>query len=377
MSRKKKSPRQINAELRGRTPPTVGTGRDDPGTVPASRRRQSELIERIKESADKLAGDRASRGDLKILSRTLRELRYALKVFTPYRGCRKVTVFGSARTPEDDPCYQQGVEFGRRIAEYDWLVLTGAGGGIMEAAHVGCGREHAMGLNILLPFEQEANPIIAGDPKLVHMKYFFTRKLMFVKETSAICLLPGGFGTLDEGLEVLTLLQTGKRDPAPVVFLDRAGGDYWKAFDRFIHEHVAGGGMVDEWDFSLYKITDSVDEAIDEILRFYRVYHSLRYVREKLVLRLLAPPSDELLARINDEFRNMLIEGRFELSGPLRAEKDEPELADLTRLVLSFDRRACGRLRELIDFLNEHVTVPAGAQQPIEGSCPARDGTTG
>ncbi len=188
-----------------------------------------DLIEQIKESADKLAADQPSRGDLKILSRTLRELRYAFKVFTPYRSRRKVTVFGSARTPpRRADLSSRPSTFGRAMAEHDWLVVTGAASGIMEAGHVGAGRENSMGLNIMLPFEQYANPIIAGDPKLVHMKYFFTRKLMFVKECDAVCLLPGGFGTLDEGLEVLTLLQTGKRDMVPVVFLDAPGGTFWQ-----------------------------------------------------------------------------------------------------------------------------------------------------
>ena len=185
--------------------------------------RVADLINLIKESADKLAQDRPSRGDLKILSRTLRELRYAFKVFSPYRTRRKVTVFGSARTLPDQPAYQQAVEpWAGRWPRQSWLVVTGAASGIMEAGHRGAGRENSMGLNIMLPFEQEANPVIAGDPKLVHMKYFFTRKLMFVKECDAVCLLPGGFGTLDEGMEVLTLLQTGKRDMVPVVFLDAA-----------------------------------------------------------------------------------------------------------------------------------------------------------
>jgi uncharacterized protein (TIGR00730 family) len=186
----------------------------------------TDLIEQIKESADHMAGDHPSRGDLKIISRTLRELRYAFKVFSPYRRLRKVTIFGSARTPPDHPAYQTAVEFGRAMAAAHWLIITGAASGIMEAGHVGAGRENSMGLNILLPFEQSANKIIAGDTKLVHMKYFFTRKLMFVKETDAICLMPGGFGTLDEGLEVLTLLQTGKHDMLPIVMLDEPGGDY-------------------------------------------------------------------------------------------------------------------------------------------------------
>ena len=222
--------------MRRRNPP--------PQRAEAAPQRISELIERIRESADKLAKDKTSRGDLKILSRTLRELGYAFKVFAPYRHRRKVTVFGSARTTPDQPAYRQAVEFGQQMAAQHWLVVTGAASGIMEAGHVGAGREHAMGLNILLPFEQAANRIIAGDPKLVHMKYFFTRKLMFVKESDAMCLLPGGFGTLDEGLEVLTLLQTGKRDMVPVVFLDEPGGDYWRRFEQFVQRSLLDRGMI-------------------------------------------------------------------------------------------------------------------------------------
>ena len=327
---------------------------DDPGkqTTPP---RIAGLIERIKESADKLASDRTSRGDLKILSRTLKELRYAFKVFTPYRNSRKVTVFGSARTAADHPAYTQAVDFGRAMAERGWLVITGAAQGIMEAGHVGAGRENAMGLNILLPFEQEANPIIAGDHKLVHMKYFFTRKLMFVKESHAICLLPGGFGTLDEGLEVLTLLQTGKRDAVPVVFLDEPGGNYWAAFQEFVEGHLLANRCIDQDDLSLYKMTDSVDEAVDEIIRFFRIYHSMRYAHGKLVLRLSERPNEALLRRINAEFGDMLSEGRFTVSDALPEEKDEPELAEMPRLVFHFNRRNSGRLRQLIDYLNQEM----------------------
>ena len=322
------------------------------GPHPAPPKRIATLIAKIKESADKLASDRTSRGDLKILSRALRELRYAFKVFTPYRRARKVTVFGSARTPQEDPCYEHAVEFGRKMAQKGWFVVTGAASGIMEAGHVGAGRDHSMGLNILLPFEQEANPIIAGDHKLVHMKYFFTRKLMFVKESNAICLLPGGFGTLDEGMEVLTLVQTGKRDMVPVVFLDRPGGDYWQSFHEFIEQKLLGGGMISPDDLSLYRLTDRVDEAVDEILTFFRVYHSMRYVHDKLVLRLNHAIDEELLDRINTEYADVLVKGQFTLGGALSDEKDEPDLADLPRLSCHFDRRNLGRLRQLIDLIN-------------------------
>ena len=334
----------------------------------AGRQRVADLIERIKESADKLASDSASRGDLKILSRALRELRYAFKVFSPYRWRRKVTVFGSARTRPDQAAYQQAVEFGRAMAQHDWLVVTGAASGIMEAGHRGAGREHSMGLNIMLPFEQTANPIIAGDSKLVHMKYFFTRKLMFVKECDAVCHLPGGFGTMDEAFEVLTLLQTGKRDIVPVVFLDEPGGNYWRDWQQFIESHLLRRGLISPEDLSLYRLTDRVDEAVAEVLDFYRVYHSMRYVRHRLVLRLKQTPDEALLERINDEFADILIDGRFTLSGPLPEEKDEPELAALPRLVMHFNRRSLGRLRQLIDQINASSDQPIPDPLPENGS---------
>ena len=321
-------------------------------TAPVDRDRTADLIAQIKESADKLANDQTSRGDLKILSRTIRELRYAFKVFTPYRSRRKVTVFGSARTKPEAATYQQAVEFGRAMAEHGWLVVTGAASGIMEAGHIGAGRENSMGLNIMLPFEQSSNSVIAGDPKLVHMKYFFTRKLMFVKECDAVVCLPGGFGTLDEGLEVLTLLQTGKRDLVPVVFLDAPGGDFWQPFQSFIVDRLLGHGMISPEDLALYKLTDNIGEAVEEILGFFRVYHSMRYVKNKLVLRLLQAPSSELLGDINGHFTDILSGGDFIISEPLKEEKDEPALVALPRLVFQFNRRSLGRLRQLVDALN-------------------------
>ncbi|MEN6494104.1 MAG: LOG family protein [Thermoguttaceae bacterium] len=354
-----KSP-AIESSSRGEPNGQVGRGAEGHiAAVPAARAARlappehiADLITQIKESADKLAGDNTSRGDLKILSRTLKELRYAFKVFSPYRTCRKVTVFGSARTPPEDPGFQQAVQFGRAMAEQGWLVVTGAANGIMEAGHIGAGREHSMGLNIMLPFEQMSNSVIAGDPKLVHMKYFFTRKLMFVKESHAMCLFPGGFGTLDEGLEVLTLLQTGKREMVPVVFLDAPGGDYWTQFQQFITDKLLARGMIGSEDLSLYKLTDSVDEAVEEILGFFRVYQGMRYVRNQLVLRLSQAPSPELLEQLNTYFADILVSGQFTVAGPLPEERDEPDLADLPRLVFHFNRRAFGRLRQLIDCLN-------------------------
>lgn len=330
-------------------PPHPDGNADGDGAVSP---RIADLVARIKETAERLAHDQATRGDLKILSRTLRELSYAFKVFTPYRSTRKVTVFGSARTPPHAPAYHQAVLFGRAMAEQGWLVVTGAASGIMEAGHVGAGREKSMGLNILLPFEQAANPVIAGDRKLVHMKYFFTRKLMFVKESHAICLLPGGFGTLDEGLEVLTLLQTGKRDMMPVVMLDEPGGDYWQEYQRFVRKGLVARGMICPEDLHIYRVTDSVDAAVAEILSFYCVYHSMRHVKQNLVLRLYEAISEERLDEINTSFADLLAGGRFTLRGPLPEEKDEPELAALPRLVFAFNHHSFGRLRQLIDAVN-------------------------
>ena len=330
---------------------------DEPLDISDSRRetaaaRNDDLIQVIKDYADKLADDRASRGDLKIISRALRELRYAFKVFAPYRHCRKVTIFGSARTPPTAPAYQHAVDFGRRMAQRGWMVVTGAAQGIMEAGLVGAGREHAMGINILLPFEQQANPVIAGDPKLVHMKYFFTRKLMFVKECDAVVCLPGGFGTLDEALEVLTLLQTGKRDLVPLVLLDEPGGRYWNSLRDFVRTHLLQPGLISPEDEYLYKLTDNLEDAVGEIIEFFHLYHSMRYVKELLVFRLRRELPDARLDAVRRDFADLLATGTFQQREALPDEQDEPALADLPRLVFAFNRRSHGRLRQLIDCLN-------------------------
>src|SRR5215207_9419903 len=312
----------------------------------------ADLIAMIRESADKLHADKIDRGVLKILSRTIRELRYAFKVFANYRGRRKVTIFGSARTLQDAPAYKQAMELGKAMAAHEWLVVTGAASGIMEAGHRGAGREHSMGLNIMLPFEQSANEVIRGDEKLVNMKYFFTRKLMFVKECDAVVCLPGGFGTLDEGLEVLTLLQTGKREIVPVVLLDEPGGTYWKDFHKFIDRHLLGEAMISPVDFSLYKVFDSVEQTVDEIMHFYRTFHSMRFVRKQLIFRLQRPLSDDMVRKINSEFRDLLAKGEFVQRDALKEEADEFRLTELPRLAFHFNRRNYGRLRLLIDAIN-------------------------
>jgi uncharacterized protein (TIGR00730 family) len=310
------------------------------------------LLAELRMTVDKLERDEASRGDLKILARALKELRYAFKVFTPYRHHRKITVFGSARTPPDHPDYQLAVEFGRRMAHAGWMVVTGAGGGIMEGAHVGAGQAMSMGVNILLPFEQEANYVINKDQKLVTFRYFFTRKLMFVKEVHAVALFPGGFGTLDELFEVLTLVQTGKRDILPIVCVDQPGGSYWSGLSAFLERELYDRRLVSPHDRALFKITDNLDEAVAEVKQFYSVYHSLRYVRDKLVLRLNSPPSDALLERLNDEFASILTAGRIERSDLHPHEQDEEHTHHLSRISLSFNRRDAGTLRMLIDALN-------------------------
>ena len=327
--------------------------RPQPADEPISTVDSQDLYKVMRNSIDRMEKDKTARGDLKILSRTLRELRYAFTVFRPYRRRRKGTIFGSARTKPGHPEYETAVELGRKMAnDHGWMVITGAGGGIMEAGHKGAGPEASMGLNIMLPFEQSANPYIEGDPKLVTMKYFFTRKLMFVKECSGVVCLPGGFGTLDEALETLTLMQTGKQTLMPLVLLDSPEGSYWKDLGVFIEKQLLDGGMISKEDVHLYKITNSVEETIDEVLGFYKVYHSMRYVQDRLVMRLKSKLGDEKLDAIKANFSDILASGDYVQRDALPEESGEPDLADLPRLHFHFNRRQLGRLRMLIDFIN-------------------------
>ena len=319
--------------------------------------RHPTLIDQIKQTADGLEQDKASRGDLKILSRALKELRYAFKVFAPFRRQRKVSVFGSARTPHEDPSYLQSVAFGRRMAEEGWMVLTGAGGGIMQGAHEGCGRTRAMGANIMLPFEQDPNPVIAGDRKLVNFKYFFTRKLLFIKEVHAGELFPGGFGTQDEAFETLTLVQTGKRDLMPIVMIDPPDTNYWEQWIDFVRDQLLDRELISPEDLSLLKRTSSVDEATEEIMGFYSVYNSMRYVRGKLVLRLHFAPDDDFIERLNDEFGDIVESGRIEMTEMNRLEADDRHLRHLPRLAFRFNRRSAGRLRQMVDLINDSLGV--------------------
>jgi uncharacterized protein (TIGR00730 family) len=311
-----------------------------------------DMVAEIVANALKLLRDQTNRGDIKLINKSFKELRYALKIFAPYRDFRKVSIFGSARTLENHDDYVQAAKFGKLMAAAGWMVITGAGGGIMAAGHGGAGKDPSFGLAIRLPFEQKTNPFIEGDPKLINFKYFFTRKLMFVRSSHAVALFPGGFGTMDEGFEVLTLVQTGKSVPMPIVFVDSPKGGFWHAWQDYVTNHLLKQGLIGQDDLRLYRITSSVEEAAEEVRRFYSNYHSLRYAREDVVMRLHRKPTNEQLKYINDNFADINKGSGFTLSGPLAVERDEPALKDLHRLVFAFNRKDHGRLRILIDYLN-------------------------
>ena len=299
----------------------------------------------------RLATDQSDRLDLKIANAALKEMAEGFEVFAPYRHVRKVTMFGSARTLPTDPLYAQARDLSALLARHGWSTVTGAGPGIMAAGVEGAGRAHSFGVNIRLPNEEEANPFIAQDPKLVEMRYFFTRKLMLIKESDAYALLPGGFGTQDESFELLTLLQTGKAEPAPVVMVETPGGTYWKGWLRFVEEQAIASGWVSPGDTALFKVTNTLEEAAEEILGFYRNYHSCRWVGDLLVLRLQIPPSKAELADLNDRFSDIVARGSIRTASPFPPERDDhPELP---RLAFRFDRFHYARLRQLIDAINQ------------------------
>jgi hypothetical protein len=322
--------------------------------------RQKLLLKELLVGVLKLEEARLNTLDLKILNRTLTELRHAFRIFHPYRNRPKVSVFGSARTLPEDPDYQLATRFSRLLVQHGYMVITGGADGIMRACQEGAGKEHSFGVNIQLPFEQGANAVIADDPKLITFKYFFTRKLLFMKESDAIALFPGGFGTHDEGFEVLTLIQTGKSQPKPIVCLQPPGCTYWNQWQAFITNQLLSRGLISDEDLCLFKIFESEEDAVSEIETFHRNYHSVRFVDQRLVLRIKHRLSERDLARINAEFADLLVEGSFEQRDPLPGERDEPELRHLTRLVGYYNRRSAGRLRQLIDRLN---TIPQKAGQ--------------
>ena len=316
--------------------------------VPAERRG---YVQHLLTTVLKLHEDGAQPGDLKVTNAALKELRYAYKVFAPYRAVRKVTVFGSARTAMSENAAITARDFGQRMVQEGWMVVTGAGAGIMGAAQEGAGGEQSFGLNIRLPFEQEANPWIASDPKLITFKYFFTRKLFLVKEASAVVLFPGGFGTMDECFELLTLMQTGKSAIVPVVLVETGPKPYWRIWDRFVQGVLVDRRLIDGGDTAFYRIVDGVEEAVRQITGFYRVFQSSRIVGDNLVLRLTRPLADDEMREIQRQFEDILKGPLDQSPGPVPQELNErPELP---RLIIPFNRSSYSRLRRLIDHINE------------------------
>ncbi|MCL4434997.1 MAG: TIGR00730 family Rossman fold protein [Actinobacteria bacterium] len=290
--------------------------------------------------------------DMKIATSALREMSEAFATFKPYSGIRKVTFFGSSRTRADDALYSHARALAGRMASLGWMTVTGAGPGIMRAAMEGAGIDMSLGVNIRLPHEQGANSLIANDPKLVEMRYFFTRKLMLVKESDAYVVLPGGFGTLDESFELFTLLQTGKMEPAPVVLLDVPGGSYWNEWNDLISNVLVPLAMVNQEDTSLFTITTSIDSAIDEITRFYSNYHSLRFVGDMLVIRLHRQPTSNQLAALADEFSDIAVDGIIRTATPFPPERADNDHLELRRIALRFNKSSYGRLRLMVDRIN-------------------------
>jgi len=328
---------------------------------------RAEFARQIGVTALRLLLDGAGEGDLKLLNSALKELRHALRVFAPYESYRKVAVFGSARTPHGSADWEQARVFAEHIVRAGWMVITGAGDGIMAAAQGGAGRAASFGVNIRLPFEQSANEVIAGDAKLINFRYFFTRKVVFVKEAHAIVLFPGGYGTHDEAMEALTLIQTGKGEMLPVVFVDAPGGSYWQEWREWVVSHMGSRGFISPEDLALFKVTDNVDVAVHEILKFYSNYHSSRFVGDRLVLRVRQAPGDAELDGLNTDFKDILRSGRIELGAALPEEVSEA--ANLPRILLDFNRRDLARLRQLIDRLNGLVAdeaSPPGEAVPHE-----------
>ncbi len=337
---------------------------DKPPGDPELRRRVEELIAfkagghneeavaDIIENAIKLLKDVKDTGDVRVIQTALRELRYAFRLFAPYAKTRKVTIFGSARIGSDKTEYQQAVEFGRKIAEAGFMVITGAGPGIMQAGHEGAGPENSFGVNIRLPWEQSANPIIKEDKKLVTFKYFFTRKLIFIRHSDAIVLFPGGFGTMDEGYEALTLMQTGKSQLMPLVLVDRPGGTYWKTWDKHVREHFLRNELISPDDLNLYHITDDTDEAVKIVTRFYRNFQSTRFVKDLFVIRLKHAPTDSALEAMNEDFADIIIGSPIKRIEATPEEREDNDRLDLERIAFGFNRRDYGRLRQLIDVLN-------------------------
>jgi len=327
-------------------------------------RDSQDLIAEMIVTALRMGSDAVPVADLKLINRSLKELRLASKAFAPYQSSRKIAIFGSARTSSNSEEFRAAERFASLMRERGFMIITGGGDGIMGAAQRGAGRQHSFGLNIRLPFEQKANEIIEGDPKLVNFNYFFTRKVNFIKETHAIALFPGGFGTMDEGFECLTLMQTGKARIIPVILIDRKGGTYWKNWTGFLRRHLLEQKLISPEDFNFFRITHDVEDAVGEVLKFYRNFHSYRWVGPELVIRLQEQLTADAVARLNESFSDLFEMAPIRVSGALKQEKNEAELFRLPRLVATPHRRNFGRLRALIDAVNEAetVAVPKGGE---------------
>lgn len=321
--------------------------------------RTRDLVAGLLMTSLKIGRDNTGMGDLKMLHRALREMRYANKIFEPWRHVRKVSVFGSARTRPEMPEYEAATTFSRLMVREKFMVITGAGDGIMGAAQHGAGREHSFGLNIKLPWEQHANDVIVGDAKLVTFNYFFTRKLSFVKEADAFAMFPGGFGTLDELFEAITLIQTGKAGILPVVLIDVPGENYWSTFLTFIREHLLARGLIAADDLHLLHRTENIEDAVHHITSFYKTFHSYRIVRDKMVFRIKYRLTTGAMEKLNDEFADLIKEGRIEQTASQPEEANEEGILHLPRLIGNFRRREFGRLRQFIDRINTSELVPA------------------
>jgi uncharacterized protein (TIGR00730 family) len=309
----------------------------------------SDLVRELIVTALKTEYSQLDRGDVKILNRALRELRYGFRIFKNYRNHRKVSIFGSARTRTNDPDYKLAREFARQMAKNNFMAITGAGPGIMQAGNEGAGKGNSFGINIRLPFEQEANEFISHDPLFIDCRFFFTRKLMFLKETSAAAYFPGGFGTHDEAFEALTLVQTGKCDPMPIVLVNAPGEDYWKDWKQFIVKQLLNKGKISREDMSVFKIFENAEGAVREVVQFYKNYHSLRFVKNELLLRLQKNPTPEQLESLNKDFKDICVKGTIHETAALPEESDHRELP---RIAFHFNRTNFGRLRQMIDTLN-------------------------
>lgn len=328
----------------------------------ASENGNADLIEELVTTALKLHRDGATRGDLKLINTAVKEMRYSNLIFSRHVE-PKVTIYGSARTHEGDPNYEVTVEFARMMVGNGWGVITGAGPGIMEAGNKGAGMDKSYGVNIRLPFEAEPNRYLS-EAKTVNFKYFFTRKLGFVKESHAFVILPGGWGTLDEAFELLTLIQTGKSDLHPIVLLEAENSDYWGPVLEFINDVQVQRGLISEPDLNLFLHTTDPSEACHYISHFYSNYHSQRYASGRLILRVRQAPSQEEMKALNEEFADIVVEGDIELTEPSAAEVDDDDALECERIAFVFDRRQFGRLRALIDRLNDIAALPDTTRIP-------------